>query len=634
MSAALSLNTVRLGVVACLCCFLFFLPAAGEEACLTCHEVDTDAFGSTVHGFLECGDCHAGALAEDHDVESARVDCQTCHDDVMEVYAASIHGRTRQEGSSEAPDCVACHGLIHELAPSDDPDSPVHPARLPETCGTCHADPEVARKFNIRFSLPLEAYEASIHARALSAGEEAAGCSHCHGSHEIQKASDPRSHVYHRTVPDTCGQCHQEIAATYEVSVHGLASRQGVRESPVCTDCHGEHRILSPSEPGSPVYATNLPKMTCERCHNDMRMNEKFGLPTDKVTAYEDSYHGLAMRSGVPTVANCASCHGVHDIQPSTNPDSSIHADNLATTCGSCHPGAALGKHLGPVHVMATESRFAAVYYIRLAYLWIIAFTIGGMLLHNGLDLLRKLIQPPPRFAATRIKAEIRMSSGFRLAHVLMLTSFTVLVVTGFALKYPEAWWATPLLMWEESFGLRGYLHRLAGLVMVGSLVVHAVHLMMDRRARTCIAGMMPNLEDVHEVKERFRYFFGLRNTPPAAGALGYPEKMEYLALIWGSLLMAATGFVLWFNNLTMRWLPAWASDVSTTIHFYEAILATASIVVWHFYFVIFDPVVYPMDTTWLTGQSPVARVKEREGYTLEPETEEEATEEKGVAAS
>jgi cytochrome b subunit of formate dehydrogenase len=172
---------------------------------------------------------------------------------------------------------------------------------------------------------------------------------------------------------------------------------------------------------------------------------------------------------------------------------------------------------------------------------------------------------------------------------------------------------------------------------MIGSLLVHAIHLAVDRRARTCIAGMRPTLEDLHELKERFRYFFGLRPTPPAAGALGYPEKMEYLALIWGSLLMAATGFVLWFNNLTMRWLPAWASDVSTTIHFYEAILATGSIVVWHFYFVIFDPVVYPMDTTWLTGKSPVARVKEREGYSLDPATEEKpgkkSHEENGAAA-
>ena len=395
----------------------------------------------------------------------------------------------------------------------------------------------------------------------------------------------------------------------------------------MCTDCHGEHRILSPRDTNSPVYATNLPKMTCERCHNDMRMNDKFGLPTYKVAAYENSYHGLAMRSGVTTVANCASCHGVHNILPSTDPDSSIHIENLPTTCGSCHPGATLGKKLSPVHVVATESKFVAVYYIRLAYIWVIIFTLGGMLLHNGLDLFRKIIQPPPRFAMARVKPDMRMSRGFRLAHVLMLTSFTVLALTGFALKYPESWWAAPLLLWEESLGLRGYLHRIAGLVMIGSLLVHAIHLVVDRQARACIAGMRPTLEDLHELKERFRYFFGWRSTPPAAGALGYPEKMEYLALIWGSLLMAATGFVLWFNNLTMRWLPGWASDVSTTIHFYEAILATGAIVVWHFYFVIFDPVVYPMDTTWLTGQSPVARVKEREGYSLDPEADEEPTE-------
>ena len=126
--------------------------------------------------------------------------------------------------------------------------------------------------------------------------------------------------------------------------------------------------------------------------------------------------------------------------------------------------------------------------------------------------------------------------------------------------------------------------------------------------------------------------FWQMGSAPYLGGGFGHfyayaPEKMEYLALIWGSLLMAATGFVLWFNNLTMRWLPGWASDVSTTIHFYEAILATGAIVVWHFYFVIFDPVVYPMDTTWLTGQSPVARVKEREGYSLDPEADEEPSE-------
>ncbi len=107
------------------------------------------------------------------------------------------------------------------------------------------------------------------------------------------------------------------------------------------------------------------------------------------------------------------------------------------------------------------------------------------------------------------------------------------------------------------------------------------------------------------------------RATPPAAGSLGYPEKLEYLALIWGSLLMAATRFLLWFDNFTLQWLPVWVPDVDTTVHLYEAILASLSILVWHFYFVIFDPVVYPMDTTFLTGRSPLARIKEREGYVM-----------------
>lgn len=59
------------------------------------------------------------------------------------------------------------------------------------------------------------------------------------------------------------------------------------------------------------------------------------------------------------------------------------------------------------------------------------------------------------------------------------------------------------------------------------------------------------------------------------------------------------------FDTLALRWLPKIVLDVATSIHFYEAVLATLAIVVWHFYFVIFDPDVYPMDSAWLTGRSP-----------------------------
>ncbi len=81
---------------------------------------------------------------------------------------------------------------------------------------------------------------------------------------------------------------------------------------------------------------------------------------------------------------------------------------------------------------------------------------------------------------------------------------------------------------------------------------------------------------------------------------------------MWGTVLMAATGLLLWFENAALRYLPKWATDVATALHFYEAVLATLAIVVWHLYWVIFDPAVYPMDTAWWTGRSPTARAFER----------------------
>lgn len=68
---------------------------------------------------------------------------------------------------------------------------------------------------------------------------------------------------------------------------------------------------------------------------------------------------------------------------------------------------------------------------------------------------------------------------------------------------------------------------------------------------------------------------------------------------------MAATGFALWFNNVAMRHFPKWVSDAATVLHFYEAILATCAIAVWHMYTVVFDPDVNPMERSWLQKETP-----------------------------
>ena len=90
----------------------------------------------------------------------------------------------------------------------------------------------------------------------------------------------------------------------------------------------------------------------------------------------------------------------------------------------------------------------------------------------------------------------------------------------------------------------------------------------------------------------------------PARASHSYIEKAEYWAVVWGGVLMIVTGALLWANNFALAWLPKAWLDVATSVHWYEAILAVSAIVVWHFYAVIFDPDVYPLDTAFLTGRS------------------------------
>jgi cytochrome b subunit of formate dehydrogenase len=593
-------------------------PATAQEAeaaaCTDCHDgVQPADLEKTVHAGLSCTDCHIGAEKDPHPEGVANVDCSTCHPDTVEELQKSIHGKPVFTQISGKPACQTCHGPVHQIVSRDDPASRVSPARVAMTCAQCHASPEIAKRTGLHLVQPLAAYNASVHARAIREGKPAADCASCHGSHGILPASDPASKVNHQNVPGTCGECHGEIAKAFAASVHGQAAARGVREAPVCTDCHGEHRILAPSDPGSPVFATNLPKMTCGRCHGDLRISQKYGMPSDVVASFDDSYHGLAGRSGSQTVANCASCHGVHNIFPSADPRSTVNKANLSKTCGNCHPGAGTRFAMGPVHLVSTDQASSpAVYWVRLIYLWLIWLVIGGMVLHNALDMRRKVLSPVRLPIVPVSERRPRMRAGFRIAHALTMASFIVLAYTGFALKFPGAWWSRPLLAWEETVALRGAIHRMAAVVMVAAFLGHFVHLAVSKEARACIFRMWPSLHDVRELREKLAWYFGKRAEMPRSPTLSYVEKAEYLALMWGTAVMAFTGFLLWFENLTLTWLPKWAIDISTAVHFYEAVLATLAILVWHFYFVIFDPLVYPMDTAWLTGREVPGRTIER----------------------
>jgi cytochrome b subunit of formate dehydrogenase len=606
-----------------------FAGEVGNDECLACHGsegfasptgkalyTDGAAFGFSAHAALTCTSCHADIESVPHaeKLKAVGLDtCATCHDDAVSTYRESIHGRARANGAGEAATCTNCHGNIHTITAHTEPTSAAHWSKLAATCAHCHANLALVKKYRIPVVQPVEAYLASAHAQAVANGKRAAVCSDCHGAHDIQPSTDPRSFTNPAKVPDTCGKCHGEILTAFKTSVHWEAFARGNRDAPVCSDCHGEHRILGAGDPKSPVFASNIPGETCGRCHANERLNEKYGLRGAKVASFADSFHGLALRAGQSTVANCASCHGVHDILPSSDPRSHIHAQNLAGTCGKCHPGAGTTFALEPVHGDASATSTWAVGWVRFIYLWLIAGTIGGMLLHNALDLSRKLrpheAGPPP---ALPREQTARMSRALRWQHGLVMISFPVLVYTGFALKYPESWWATPLLYWETGWELRRNIHRIAGVVLVVGTTWHVAHVLLSARLRACFRGMLPGPADLSVALATVAYYLRLRPRRPHGGTFNYAEKAEYWAFMWGTVVMTLTGFLLWFQNLTLRYLPGWVPDVATAIHFYEAILASLAILVWHFYWVIFDPEVYPMDWTWWDGHAPASRTLER----------------------
>jgi len=575
--------------------------------CATCHAEEAADAAKSIHAVLgdaACASCH-GKLHEI--VAAAKVQpakCTECHADESKAFAQSVHGLAAKAGDPDAPTCTSCHGPVHKIQVPSEAVSKVAKKNLPAACATCHADAGFLSRHKIPTLYPVEQYLQSVHGRAVLAGKDAATCSDCHGSHEIFPARDTRSRVSHWNVAATCGTCHKEIAKTFLESVHGRAIKAGVRDAPDCTACHGEHLILEPKNPDSPVNAAHVSVDTCERCHGDARLARRYDLPGDRVPSYAESLHGLAKRGGSLTVANCASCHGVHNIFRSNDSRSTVNAANLAKTCGQCHAGVNEKLAIGPVHVQTTTGpAHPVVRCIRGVYWVLIPLTLGFMVLHNLLDLFAKA-----KRGAARVNSGqqvVRMNLSFRIAHCGVMLSFPTLVFTGFALKYPDSWWSAPFVLWGRREALRGELHRTAAVILIAATLSLRAPGRKPARSRISVRHA-PQVEGCDRFSWRAALQFWREEARTQIRKIQLRGETRILGVpVGGTAVMALSGFLLWFNNFALRHFPKWITDVATAVHWYEALLATFSILLWHFYMVIFDPLVYPMDLAWLTGKAP-----------------------------
>ena len=291
--------------------------------------VDEKQFKESVHAGRACTDCHSDITAIPHKGEIKRVSCVRCH----------FKG---------------------------------NPVGAPQT------------------DIYVE-YTKSVHGVAAASGNtKAPVCQDCHGTHNIHAPKDAAAQMNKAHIPETCGRCHLAVFSDYRESVHWQAFASGKKDSAVCTDCHGEHTIQRHDSPESSTYVSRVPE-TCSRCHASVAVVGKYGIKTEQVATYGRSYHGIAIKFGGKTVANCASCHGVHDIRPSNDPKSAVYVDNIPKTCGKCHTGANVNYAKGKIHVDPTKREAGLVYWVSLFFKWLTISVMVGLTAHIGMDLFRRL---------------------------------------------------------------------------------------------------------------------------------------------------------------------------------------------------------------------------------------------------
>jgi predicted CXXCH cytochrome family protein len=202
--------------------------------------------------------------------------------DQLAEYASSVHGRRLRElGDPKVATCASCHPA-HSIRPPSDPTSSVHPLRVADTCGHCHAD----AKYMADYKIPtdqLQKYKTSVHFKALTAKGDlsAPTCNKCHGNHG---AVPPGINW----VGNVCGQCHTVQGDLFKKSVHAKAFEQ--MGTPGCATCHENHGIQETTDQMLGLGD----KAVCAGCH---AAGDKGGTGAGEMRALVDSLAGESQKA-------------------------------------------------------------------------------------------------------------------------------------------------------------------------------------------------------------------------------------------------------------------------------------------------------------------------------------------------
>lgn len=613
-------------------------PAVLNKECLECHEAEFKArkkgqpkewvgvrpenFAKSVHGKLNCVECHDAIKEAEHPSKLPPAQCASCHEKAAGQYTKSIHGMSHQMGASEAASCASCHGT-HDMVPVKQLDSPVFKFNLTKTCGTCHDDPKLTKDYRMGKTEAAGHYLDSIHGRALIKMGliVAPSCNDCHGVHDIKRSIDKDSHTNHANIAASCGKCHLGIEEIYNTSVHGQLLAKHDKKGPVCTDCHSSHDIEKPAT----AHFKGLSDASCGKCHED------------RLKHYRETYHGKAMALGqpniAPDVAACYDCHGHHDVFPVSDPRSRLHKDKIVATCAQCHPGVnanftQYAPHANPLDKVNYPG-------LNKVFLFMTALLIGVFSffgLHTAFWLFRSVylyLHDTKTFRAAKVSAHVdedmftRFTPFERMLHLMMVTSFLTLVITGMPLKFYYTDWAKVMFRLIGSPEVARTLHHYAAVVTFAYFILHVGSLIpvfwrQRHNLRNPITGkfslarvwatvfgpdsMVPSFQDWRDFIAHQKWFFG-KGPKPHFDRWTYWERFDYFAVFWGIAIIGFSGLILWFPKFFTLFLPGWIINIAMVVHSDEALLAAGFIFSFHFFNTHFRIEKFPMDTVIFSGR-------------------------------
>lgn len=519
-----------------------------------------------------------------------------------EKFEHSVHGKQH---------CVECHTNV-TLVKNE------HAEQLPITvsCVKCHQEKWAEQKDNPdpkhkRLKVVVEqidSYMHSVHARPSKDDQSKtnATCHDCHEPHNIGSLGSEQRAEHRLKNPEVCGRCHEKQKEEYLTSVHGkeVTEKQNA-EAAVCSDCHTTHNIDSTGQDKIKLAITQ----NCGNCHETA------------YKTYRKSYHGQVNRLGYTHTAKCFDCHGSHDLKAVDDPVSKVHRDNRLETCRTCHkdaPEGFLGFH---AHGNADDRErypgiWATARFMEALIIGVFAFFWVHVILWFYREFRDrqqgKGYVPPIQGETVYFR---RFSATWRVIHLLFAVSTMVLVLSGTTLLFSHTAWAGFVMNLLGGPKVEAIIHRTAGtiwlLVFFTHFVLAASNIIRNYKGFRWFGptSMLPNWQDLADVKAMFLWFFG-KAERPSFDRWSYWQKFDYWAPFWGAGVIGLSGLMLYFPTKTAMVLPGWAFNIATIIHAEEALLATIFLFTVHFFNAHFRPDKFPMSTTIFTGAVPLDEFK------------------------